>query len=67
MYKLSGNPEVIFNKETNTTIPKGHKLWEEYQEWLDAGNTPEPFMTLDQIKCLSINNHDLVQDDHSGS
>lgn len=42
MYRLTENDDVILCLETSAHIPQGHPLWDDYQEWLDAGNTPEP-------------------------
>lgn len=48
MYKLTGNG--VFNKETNEYIPNnpGLSQWQEYQEWLNEGNSPEPLETLEE-------------------
>lgn len=40
MYKLTQDANIIQNTETGQFIPKGHRLWEDYQAWLDLGNTP---------------------------
>ncbi|MHC9012091.1 DUF4376 domain-containing protein [Stenotrophomonas rhizophila] len=53
MYKLTNDPEVVLSTETGTFIPRGHRLWEEYEAWLAAGNTislPEETRTLADIK-----------------
>jgi len=42
MYRLTANPDVIFNTETGDTIPRGHRWWDDYQAWLDDGNEPAP-------------------------
>jgi hypothetical protein len=34
--------------KANTFIPRGHRLWNTYQAWLDLGNTPEPIETVQQ-------------------
>ncbi|WP_353086606.1 DUF4376 domain-containing protein [Stenotrophomonas sp.] len=53
MYKLTNDAEVVLSTETGTFIPRGHRLWEEYEAWLAAGNTislPEETRTLADIK-----------------
>ena len=42
MYKLTDDPSVVMRLEDNMTIPEGHRFWDEYQAWLDEGNSPEP-------------------------
>ena len=45
MYKLTDNQDLVVrvNQDgSSTTIPKGHRFWDEYQAWVDANNTPEP-------------------------
>jgi hypothetical protein len=41
-YQLTTNADLITLVDTNTTIPRGHRLWAEYEDWLAAGNTPLP-------------------------
>jgi hypothetical protein len=41
-YKLTAQDNVVINTETGATIPEGNWLWDQYQEWLAAGNTPDP-------------------------
>lgn len=53
MYELTSDPDVILSVETGTWIPRGHRLWGEYEAWLAAGNTiplPEDTRTLSDIK-----------------
>lgn len=42
MYQLTENIDVIRCVETGAFIPRGHRLWHEYQQWVDEGNTPLP-------------------------
>lgn len=42
MYQLTTEPDRILCLTTNTNIPRGHRLWDDYQQWLDDGNTPLP-------------------------
>lgn len=41
-YRLA--PEGVTDTETGASIPhdKGNRHWQEYQDWLAAGNTPDP-------------------------
>jgi hypothetical protein len=41
-YKLTDNPDLIIRIEDDTTIPRNHRWWADYEKWLAAGNTPEP-------------------------
>lgn len=53
MYELTNAPNIIKCVETGTFIPRGHRLWNEYEAWLAAGNTigvPEDTRTLADIK-----------------
>ncbi|OBU55128.1 hypothetical protein [Stenotrophomonas maltophilia] len=42
MYQLTHDQDRVICLETMAEIPRGHYLWEEYEEWLAAGNTPAP-------------------------
>lgn len=42
MYRLTKNPDEIECLTTGAFIPKGHRLWDEYEAWLSAGNEPLP-------------------------
>lgn len=42
-YQLTESEDAIFHREERMTIPKGHRLWLEYEKWLEAGNTPAPY------------------------
>ena len=53
MYALTNDPNVILDADTGTFVPRGHRLWDEYEAWLAAGNTiplPEDTRTLSEIK-----------------
>ncbi|WP_426102879.1 MULTISPECIES: hypothetical protein [unclassified Pseudomonas] len=45
-YQLSPDPDVILKPSEHLTIPKESRFWDEYQEWLAAGNTPDPYEPL---------------------
>lgn len=50
MYKLTEDPNIVIRLSDGASIPKGHRFWDEYEEWLAAGNTPDPAFTLEQLK-----------------
>lgn len=56
MYKLSGTKSVI-RLQDNAYIPfaVGNKDYEEYKQWLNEGNTPEPEFTEAELAQQVIN------------
>lgn len=53
MYQLTENHDTILCVETGAFIPRDHRLWSDYQRWLDDGNTPLPLVpvkSLDELK-----------------
>jgi hypothetical protein len=44
MYQLTEDPNVVIYLDTGATIPNGNWQWDEYEKWLEAGNTPEPVL-----------------------
>ncbi|MEN4951920.1 hypothetical protein [Stenotrophomonas sp. TWI819] len=42
MYRSTDSPDEIECLATGAFIPKGHRLWDEFQAWVDAGNRPLP-------------------------
>lgn len=43
MYKLTNNPDMIIRTTDGAYIPRGHRFWDEYEEWLlDPANTVLP-------------------------
>lgn len=41
MYRLTNDPDlVIYNGVA--WIPRGHRWWAAYEQWLAEGNTPDP-------------------------
>lgn len=41
MYQLTKDPDLVVNLETGASIPRGHRWWDEYEQWLSAGNIPD--------------------------
>lgn len=50
MYKLTNDAETVLRMDGKISIFKGGEEWEEYQEWLSKGNTPEPAFSLEDLK-----------------
>lgn len=46
MYQLTSSEDVVFRISDGANIPNAPKNrdWKAYQEWLDAGNTPAPYV-----------------------
>jgi hypothetical protein len=42
MYQRTSDPAVVIDLDTGSIVPEGNYLWDTYQAWLAAGNTPEP-------------------------
>lgn len=42
MYLLTDNPDIVIRIDDNTTIPRGHRWWNDYEAWVAEGNTPTP-------------------------
>jgi hypothetical protein len=50
-YQLVTNSDGVLRVEDNAYIPNdgGNRDWQEYQDWLAAGNTPDPAPPLPEI------------------
>ncbi|MBW8776356.1 MAG: hypothetical protein JF596_15465 [Stenotrophomonas sp.] len=59
MYQLTGNPGIVRCTESSTFIPKGHRSWSLYKEWLAAGNTAAPAESL--LSMTSTARHQLLR------
>jgi len=42
VYQLTSDSGVVIHAETGEFIPRGHRLWDDYEAWLVPGNTPLP-------------------------
>jgi hypothetical protein len=51
MYRLTDSPDTILRTTDHAMIPRGHRWWEEYEEWLAEGNAPEP-IPLEDVRAL---------------
>lgn len=49
MYQLTNDPDQIMCLDTGTLIPRGHRLWDNYAAFLDAGNNALPVPTPYEI------------------
>lgn len=47
----------VFDNERNLYIPNdpGNADWREYQEWLSAGNVPDPEYTQEELDLIAYN------------
>lgn len=50
MYRLTANPDAIFCVDTQTWVARDSWMWDDYQKWLDAGNTPLPMDTAKSVE-----------------
>lgn len=58
-YKLTKDPDKVIRVSDGTLICRGHYLWEQYERWVFAGNTPTPAMSISELvaeKLADINN-----------
>ena len=46
-YQLTVNPDTVIRLDDGATVPRGHRFWAEYEEWLEAGGNPEPALVSD--------------------
>jgi len=44
MYSLTESPDVVVCSETGAWITRGGSRWEEYEAWVESGNTPHPYL-----------------------
>ncbi len=42
MYRLTDNPQLVLRLSDGAHIPEGHRWWDDYRSWLEAGNDPLP-------------------------
>jgi len=46
-YRLTANPDTVLRLDNGATVPRGHRFWAEYEQWIKDGGTPEPVFALD--------------------
>ena len=46
-YRLTENPDTVIQLSDGATVPRGHRFWAEYEQWLNAGGTPNPVPAID--------------------
>ena len=55
MYKLNKNLVIRLADGAYIPFADGNRDYEEYKQWLEAGNTPEPEFTEEEIKINELN------------
>lgn len=46
-YQLTTDPDTVIQLSDGATVPRGHRFWDDYQQWLKDGGKPKPAFTLD--------------------
>lgn len=59
MYQLTGNPDIVRCTDSSTFIPRGHRSWALYEEWVAAGNTAVAAESL--LSMTSERRHQLLR------
>lgn len=49
MYRLTNDQDFIEVVETGEQVPRGHRLWDDYQQWITEGNMPLPMLPPYQL------------------
>jgi hypothetical protein len=49
MYKLTGDENIVLRLDDMTFVPRGNQDWQDYQDWLEAGNVPEPQFNEEEL------------------
>src|SRR5574340_24659 len=42
MYQLTKNPNEVIRLDDGAIVPRGHRWWNDYEAWLQAGGVPQP-------------------------
>lgn len=53
MYQLTDNPDIVLRLNDGACIPRGHRFWGEYEEWLKGGNSPLGAIDTREIQARS--------------
>ena len=67
MYQLTSNDDFILHVEAGARIPRGHRLWDDYEQWLAAGGVPEPAMTDEELRQTVVEKINLWRDQQEQS
>lgn len=51
-YKLTEHENIVVRIADGIVIPEGNWLWDQYQQWLADGNTPDPVGIPDQNEAI---------------
>lgn len=46
-YQLTTDPDTVIQLSDGATVPRGHRFWDDYEQWLKDGGKPKPAFTLD--------------------
>lgn len=41
-YQLTHDPNTVLRLPDRATVPRFHRFWDEYEQWLDSGGLPLP-------------------------
>jgi hypothetical protein len=41
-YQLTHDPDTVLRIIDRATVPRSHRYWSEYEQWLEAGGIPAP-------------------------
>ena len=46
-YQLTADADTVIRLDDGATVPRGHRFWAEYEDWIAAGGSPEPALVLE--------------------
>ncbi|WP_314407315.1 DUF4376 domain-containing protein [Pseudomonas kuykendallii] len=58
MYQLTNDENAVLRLDDGARIPNGHRWWDDYQEWLGAGNVPEPVPKTDYAPVIAARRYE---------
>lgn len=54
MYKVANNGVIRLVDSAFIPADPGNRDWQEYQDWIDAGNTPNPAQSADEARAVTL-------------
>ncbi|USJ00849.1 DUF4376 domain-containing protein [Xanthomonas prunicola] len=51
-YRLTENSDRVIRVEDGATIPRGHRWWDDFENWCAGGGVPEPFAPPESAETL---------------